>query len=78
MEDKTTDTQKSKDTFNADSISKLTYSEIIKRNREAHKGTIMDRTWRDNTEGQAKILNDPTLSRWTKFKSGAYSYQAVS
>ena len=78
MEDKSPNTQETKDSFNADTISKMTYAEIIKRNREAHKGTIMDRSWRDNTEGQEKILNDPSISRWTKFTSGAYSYQTVS
>lgn len=78
MADKTPDRKEAKDAFNADTISKMTYAEIIKHNREAHKGTIMDRTWRDNTEGQEKMLNDPSMSRWKKFTSGAYSYQAVS
>ena len=37
--------------FNAETISKMTYAEIIKHNRDSHKGTFMDRSWRDGKEG---------------------------
>ena len=64
--------------FNAETISTMTYKEIIQRNRDSHKGTFMDRTWRDGKEGTLAILNDQTLSRWQKFIQGGYSYQTIT
>ena len=47
--------------FNAKTISKMKYDDIIRLNRNSSKP--MDRSWRDESEG-VKILNDPSLSRW--------------
>ena len=49
--------------FNSKSISQMTYAEIIQKNREQHKGTFMDKSWRQSEEG-LKILSDPELSGW--------------
>jgi hypothetical protein len=49
--------------FNSKSISQMTYAEIIQKNREQHKGTFMDKSWRKSEEG-LKILSDPELSGW--------------
>ena len=50
-------------TLNAETVSQMTFDEIIKANRAAHKGTFMDRSWRDSKQG-LDIYNDPNLSRW--------------
>lgn len=56
--------------LNAQTISQMSYSEIIKKNREQHKGTFMDRTWRDeitDEEPKGKTFSD-------NLKNGSYSY----
>ena len=61
--------------FNEKSISNMTYSEILEKNRESRKGTFMDRTWRDSVEN---ILEDESLTKWQKFKSGGYTFRNVN
>jgi len=41
----------------------MTYAEIIQKNREQHKGTFMDKSWRNQEDG-LKVLGDPELSGW--------------
>jgi len=54
--------------LNAETISQMTYSEIMEKNRAQHKGTFMDRSWREKIpEEQPKSLIDG-------FRSGHYSY----
>ena len=83
MEDKTQDISqkeskaKNLNDFNAETISSMGYSEIIKANRNSHAGTFMDRSWRDPSR-DIEVLNDPTLSRWQKLTQGGYSYQSIS
>jgi hypothetical protein len=55
----------------------LTYKEIIQLNREKNKNTFMDRSWRDRVETEGTPLDDPTLTRWQKFKYGGYSINNV-
>ena len=40
----------------------MTRAQIIEANREQHKGTFMDRSWRNQTNDD--IYLDKTLSRW--------------
>ena len=49
--------------FNSKTISNMTYAEIIQKNREQHKGTFMDKSWRKSADG-VKVLEDPNLSGW--------------
>jgi len=65
--------------FDQKSLSNMTYAEIIKNNRDSHKGTIMDKSWRgaNNVEVQ-KLRDDPEISGWKKFKGGAFSYHAIT
>lgn len=51
-------------------IQNLTYEEILRLNREKHKGTFMDRTWKEHAKNP---LDDPTTTKWQKFKDGGYS-----
>ena len=37
----------------------------------------MDRSWRDLAEKEGSALDDPTLTRWQKFKAGGYSVKNV-
>jgi hypothetical protein len=53
----------------------LTYSEIIKLNREKNKGTFMDRSWK---EFATNPLDDENLTKWDKFKQGGYSLKNVT
>lgn len=60
--------------LNAQTINQMSYSEIIRKNRESHKGTFMDRSWRDKVSDE-----DPTGKTFTEnLKNGSYSYQAIS
>lgn len=61
--------------YNEKTISNLTYSEIVKLNRESRKGTFMDRSWRNTP---TNILEDKNLSRWEKFKNGGYTFRNIS
>jgi len=55
----------------------LTFEEIIRLNREKNKGTFLDRSWRDRVETEGSAYDDPSLSRWQKFKAGGYSVRNV-
>ena len=69
----------SEQAFNSSSISRMSYSEIIKANRAQHSGTFMDRSWRfDDERNGSKVLNDKSLTFWQKLTNGAYTYQAMS
>ena len=37
----------------------------------------MDRSWRERVETEGSALDDPTLTRWQKFKAGGYSVNNV-
>lgn len=63
--------------FDSKTISTMTYSEIVAANREQHKGTFMDKSWR-KANGGLELLDDPTLSKWAKFKGGAYTYHNLT
>ena len=49
--------------LNSETISTMTSAEIYAKNREAHKGTFMDKTWRRASAESIEALEDPTLSR---------------
>jgi hypothetical protein len=34
----------------------------------------MDRSWRDRVDKEGSVLDDPTLTKWQKFKAGGYSF----
>ena len=51
----------------------MTYAEIVSKNRDLHKGTFMDKSWRYNQ--QAVEVEGQTYLQ--TFKNGGYSYQAV-
>ena len=55
----------------------LTFEEIIRLNREKNRGTFLDRSWRDRVETEGSAYDDPSLSRWQKFKAGGYSVRNV-
>ena len=56
----------------------MTTKEIFELNRESHKGTFMDRSWRKASEESIATIQDPSLTSWQKFKRGAYTYQGIS
>ena len=52
----------------------MSYSEIMEKNREQHKGTFMDRSWRDQVSDE-----DPKGKTFIeRLREGSYSYQAVT
>ncbi len=56
----------------------MTTAEIFEKNREQHKNTFMDRTWRKASTESLEAIADPTLTRRQKFMRGAYTYQAFT
>lgn len=64
--------------YNQKTIHALTYKEIIALNREKNKETFMDRSWREVTDKEGSVLEDPNLTRWQKFKAGGYSFGNIS
>ena len=61
--------------FNETTIADLTFKEIMNMNSVSRKGTFMDRTWKDKEQN---ILEDPTTTRWQKFKDGGYTIKNVT
>lgn len=60
--------------LNAQTINQMSYSEIIQKNRDSHKGTFMDQSWRDKVSDE-----DPKGKTFTEnIKNGSYTYQAMS
>ena len=53
----------------------MSYSEIIQANRESHKGTFMDRSWKKDVNHD--VYDDKDSSFTTKVASGSYTYHAV-
>jgi hypothetical protein len=51
----------------------LTFEEIIRLNREKNRGTFIDRSWRDRLENEGSAYDDPSLTKWQRFKAGGYS-----
>ena len=49
--------------LNSESISQMSSSEIYELNREKHKGTFMDKTWRHASQESIQAYEDPTLTR---------------
>ena len=66
-----------RDTYNQHNMQNLTFEEIIKLNREKNKGTFIDRSWRDRVETEGSAYEDPSLTKWQKFKAGGYSINNV-
>lgn len=67
------DKDKWRETYNPKNIHNLTFKEIVTLNREKNKDTFMDRSWRDRVDKEGSVLDDPSFTRWQKFKAGGYS-----
>ena len=61
--------------FNSKTISEMSYSEIIAANRNSHKGTFMDRSWKKNINHD--VYNDKDASFTNRLTSGSYTYHAI-
>ena len=53
----------------------MSYSEIIAANRNSHKGTFMDRSWKKNINHD--VYNDKDASFTNRLTSGSYTYHAI-
>lgn len=47
----------------SESIAHMTSAQIYEKNRDLHKGTFMDRTWRQASSESLDAITDPTLTR---------------
>jgi hypothetical protein len=56
----------------------MTTKEIFAKNREQHKGTFMDRAWRQASTESLEAIADPNLTARQKFWKGAYTYQGIT
>ena len=59
--------------YNQHNMKNLTFEEIIRLNREKNRGTFIDRSWRDRLENEGSAYDDPSLTKWQRFKAGGYS-----
>jgi hypothetical protein len=61
--------------LNSETISTMTSAEIFRKNREQHKGTFMDTSWRVQSQEKIEQMCEPGKSFKEKFWMGAYTYQ---